>query len=76
MNVYAIGIYGKHVDFAGSATSSADALEDLKKINVAISGQQLEYTIHKNNLTAQGLQQSLDSKTQPEVLHSSKKSKV
>ena len=61
---------------AGTATSSADALEDLKKIDVAISGQQLEYTIQKNQLTAQSLQQGLDSKSQPEVIQATKKSKV
>ncbi len=62
--------------FAGAAASSADTLEDLKKIDVAISGQQLEYTIRKNSLTAQGLQQALDSKSRPEAVQPSKKSKA
>ena len=66
----------KHWCSIGSASSSADVLEDLKKIDVAISGQQLEYTIQKNRLTAHSLQLSLDSKAQPEVIQSTKKSKV
>lgn len=61
---------------AGSGANSADALVDLKTINVAISGRQLELTVQKNLLQAEELKRNLESRTQPEAAQAGKKSKV
>lgn len=66
----------KDLLIAGSGADSADTLADLKTVNIAISGHQMENTMLRNTLLAQQLQTSLDSKSMSSIPETSRKFKV
>jgi len=60
---------------AGAGGNAADDSADLKALNVAVSGRQLECNLQKNSLAARRAQAELDSKGQPDSAKT-KRSKV
>ena len=59
--------------YTGSGADSADALEELKALNTAVTGKQLETNIRKNSLLVLQSEKSLESKSHSQVVDESKR---